>query len=61
MDLRAPEVDPDAYESGEEDEEETEAEKRLRLAKLYVEGVKAGLGLGACSTFTGCQPVWGVA
>ncbi|KAH9917991.1 WD40 repeat-like protein [Fomitopsis serialis] len=45
MDLRAPDVDPDAYESGEEDEEETPAEKRLRLAKMYLDGVKQGLGL----------------
>ena len=48
MDLRAPDVDPNAYESGEEDEQETEAEKRLRLAKLYIQGVKEGLSLGAC-------------
>lgn len=47
MDLRAPEVDPNAYESGEEDEAETEAEKRLRLAKLYIQDVKEGLSLGA--------------
>ena len=47
MDLRAPDVDPDAYESGEEDEDETPAQKRLRLAKLYLEGVKQGLSLGA--------------
>lgn len=46
MDLRAPDVDPNAYESGEEDEDETPAAKRLRLAKLYLEGVKEGLGLG---------------
>lgn len=46
MDLRAPDVDPNAYESAEEDEDETPAEKRLRLAKLYLEGVKEGLGLG---------------
>ncbi|KAI0342215.1 WD40 repeat-like protein [Trametopsis cervina] len=45
MDLRAPDVDPDAYESAEEDENETPAEKRLRLAKLYLEGVKQDLGL----------------
>ncbi|EKM56753.1 uncharacterized protein PHACADRAFT_141667 [Phanerochaete carnosa HHB-10118-sp] len=45
MDLRAPDVDPNAYESAEEDEDETPAEKRLRLAKLYLEGVKEGLGL----------------
>lgn len=49
MDLRAPDVDPNAYESGEEDEEETPAEKRLRLAKLYLDDVKQGLGLGECS------------
>ncbi|KAI8972418.1 WD40 repeat-like protein [Trametes punicea] len=45
MDLRAPDVDPNAYESGEEDEDETPAEKRLRLAKLYLESVKQGLSL----------------
>ncbi|GJE98703.1 WD40 repeat domain-containing protein [Phanerochaete sordida] len=45
LDLRAPDVDPAAYESGEEDADETPAEKRLRLAKLYLEGVKEGLGL----------------
>ncbi|EMD37163.1 hypothetical protein CERSUDRAFT_115074 [Gelatoporia subvermispora B] len=45
MDLRAPDVDPDAYESGEEDETETPAQKRLRLARLYLEGVKQDLGL----------------
>ena len=47
MDLRAPDVDPDAYESAEEDEDETPAEKRLRLAKLYLDNVKQGLTLGA--------------
>ncbi|KAH9847000.1 WD40 repeat-like protein [Lenzites betulinus] len=45
MDLRAPDVDPNAYESGEEDEDETPAEKRLRLAKIYLESVKQGLSL----------------
>ncbi|KAI0672519.1 WD40-repeat-containing domain protein [Trametes maxima] len=45
MDLRAPDVDPNAYESGEEDEDETPAEKRLRLAKLYLKSVKQGLTL----------------
>ncbi|KAI0768293.1 WD40-repeat-containing domain protein [Trametes elegans] len=45
MDLRAPDVDPNAYESGEEDEDETPAEKRLRLAKMYLESVKQGLTL----------------
>ncbi|CAL1709492.1 unnamed protein product [Somion occarium] len=43
MDLRAPDVD--VYESGEEDEDETPAEKRLRLAKLYLESVKQDLTL----------------
>ena len=42
MDLRATEFDPN--ESGEEDEDETPAEKRLRLAKLYLETVKDDLG-----------------
>ncbi len=41
MDLRADEVELD---SGEEDENETPAEKRLRLAQLYLESVKVGLG-----------------
>ncbi|KAI0824524.1 WD40 repeat-like protein [Trametes gibbosa] len=45
MDLRAPDVVPNAYESGEEDEDETPAEKRLRLAKIYLESVKQGLSL----------------
>lgn len=48
MDLRAPDVDPNAYDSGEEDEDETPAEKRLRLARLYIDSVKQGLSLGAC-------------
>ncbi|KAH9927544.1 WD40 repeat-like protein [Amylocystis lapponica] len=45
MDLRAPDVDPDAYESADEDEDETPAEKRLRLAKLYLANVKQNVGL----------------
>ncbi|RPD58341.1 WD40 repeat-like protein [Lentinus tigrinus ALCF2SS1-7] len=45
MDLRAPDVDPDAYESAEEDEDETPAQKRLRLAKMYLDSVKQGLSL----------------
>ncbi|KAI0267393.1 WD40-repeat-containing domain protein [Gloeopeniophorella convolvens] len=44
MDLRVDEVDPN--ESGEEDAAETPAEKRLRLAKLYLESVKEGLAEG---------------
>jgi len=43
MDLRAEEVDIGA--SGDEDENETPAEKRLRLAQLYLESVKVGLGV----------------
>jgi ribosomal RNA-processing protein 9 len=42
MDLRAEAVDPN--ESGEEDAGETPAEKRLRLAKLYLQSVKEDLG-----------------
>jgi ribosomal RNA-processing protein 9 len=42
MDLRADQVDPN--ESGDEDAGETPAEKRLRLAKLYLESVREGLG-----------------
>lgn len=41
MDLRA---DEEPGTSGDEDENETPAEKRLRLAKLYLESVKTGLG-----------------
>lgn len=52
MDLRAPDVDPNAYESDEEDEDETPAEKRLRLAKLYLDGVKEGLGLGEYNVYS---------
>ena len=42
MELRASDSDPNA--SGEEDELETPAEKRLRLAKLYLDSVKEDLG-----------------
>jgi ribosomal RNA-processing protein 9 len=42
MDLRADAVDPN--ESGDEDAGETPAEKRLRLAKLYLESVREDLG-----------------
>lgn len=44
IDLRASDGDPGA--SGSEDEDETPAEKRLRLAKLYLESVKEGLAEG---------------
>jgi ribosomal RNA-processing protein 9 len=35
--------------SGDEDENETPAEKRLRLAQLYLNSVKEGLGISYCS------------
>lgn len=42
MDLRADEVDPN--ESGDEDAGETPAEKRLRLARVYLESLKEDIG-----------------
>ena len=50
MDLRADEVDPN--ESGEEDAGETPAEKRLRLAKLYLQSVREDLGASLPHLFT---------
>ena len=47
MDLRAEEPDP--RESGDEDENETPAAKRLRLAQLYLDSVKTSLGAPVCS------------
>ena len=44
MDLRA--SDEDLYQSGSENENETPAEKRLRLAQMYLEGVKTSLADG---------------
>jgi len=44
MDLRASDEDP--YQSGSENENETPAEKRLRLAQMYLEGVKTSLAEG---------------
>ena len=44
MDLRASDEDP--YRSGSENENETPAEKRLRLARMYLEGVKTSLAEG---------------
>lgn len=44
MDLRASDEDP--YQSGSENENETPAEKRLRLAQMYLEGVKTSLADG---------------
>ena len=44
MDLRASDEDP--YQSGSENENETPAEKRLRLAQMYLEGVKNSLAEG---------------
>jgi ribosomal RNA-processing protein 9 len=43
MDLRASDVD--SGESEEEDKDETPAEKRLRLARLYLDSIKEGLGV----------------
>jgi len=45
MDLRA-NLDDDPRASGEEDENETPAEKRLRLAQLYLNSVKVDLADG---------------
>lgn len=42
MDLRASDEEP--YHSDSENEDETPAEKRLRLAQAYLEGVKNSLG-----------------
>lgn len=42
LELRVSDSDPNA--SADEDELETPAEKRLRLAKVYLESVKEGLG-----------------
>ena len=44
MDLRASDEDPN--QSGSENENETPAEKRLRLAQMYLEGVKTSLADG---------------
>lgn len=43
-DLELRESDIDEHASGEEDENETAAQKRLRLAKVYLQGVKDDLG-----------------
>ena len=48
IDLRASDVD--ANESGEEDEAETPAQKRLRLAKLYLNSVKESV----CQSILSC-------
>jgi len=45
MDLRAEEVDTGF--SGDEDETEVPAEKRLRLAQLYLDSIKTSLGVYA--------------
>lgn len=51
LDLRASDIDENA--SGEEEyANETPAEKRLRLAKIYLESVRQGLG-GFCSPSLG--------
>jgi hypothetical protein len=50
MELRVSDVDEHAS-AGEEDEKETPAEKRLRLARMYLEEVKEGLGEWRISHF----------
>ena len=50
LDLRAGHDDEPSA-SGEEDDGETPAQKRLRLAKLYLESVKDDLGLIGFSSF----------
>lgn len=50
LDLRASDVDP-AESDREEYEHETPAEKRLRLAKIYLDSVKEELTLGAYYVF----------
>jgi ribosomal RNA-processing protein 9 len=50
MDFRADEVD--LNESGDEDAGETPAEKRLRLAKLYLQSVREDLGASSSHLFT---------
>lgn len=49
MDLMVSDEDP--YQSGSENEDETPAEKRLRLAQLYLDGVKNSLGTPICTVF----------
>ena len=51
LELRASDEDPGA--SGDEDELETPAEKRLRLAKLYLQSVKEDLGEHSGSGWSG--------
>jgi ribosomal RNA-processing protein 9 len=50
LDLR-PDADLDEAASGSEDEDETPAEKRLRLAQLYLDSVKKSLGECFYSSF----------
>jgi ribosomal RNA-processing protein 9 len=47
MDLRAEDVDPGA--SGDEDDTETPAGKRLRLAQVYLDSLKTSLGVSSPS------------
>src|SRR5438445_3267173 len=56
MDLRAEEPDP--RESGDEDEDETPAAKRLRLAQLYLDSVKTSLGAPVCSHVCHLHPMY---
>ena len=54
LDLRH-ESDLGPEDSGDEDEDETPAEKRLRLAQLYLDSVKEGLGTSRYSNVTATQ------
>lgn len=57
LDLRD-DADMDPGASGEEDDDETPAEKRLRLAKLYLESVKEGLGTLLLSNSLFCLEIF---
>ena len=52
MDLRVNMDEDDLGASGEEDENETPAEKRLRLAQLYLDSVKVDLGEFIVNSFS---------
>jgi ribosomal RNA-processing protein 9 len=52
LDLRVSDEDP--YKSASENEDETPAEKRLRLAQLYLDGVRTSLGMYGLSIIYPC-------
>ena len=53
LDLRPPSDDDEALNDGDEDKDETPAEKRLRLAKLYLQSIKDDLGRVLCHPLYG--------